>query len=49
MLGNAFVGLWRPAFPTRLFTDEDAATTWLLADSPEDAIDHDDAARDADD
>jgi hypothetical protein len=46
MIGSVFLGMWRPPYPTRLFTDEEAAVTWLLADSAENAIDHDDAARD---
>jgi len=30
MLGNLKMGLAKPTYPTRLFTDEDAAVAWLL-------------------
>lgn len=35
MMGNLFLTLSRPKFPTRLFSDEDAATRWLLAHGTE--------------
>lgn len=31
VIGNFFVGLNRPEIPTRLFSDEQTAITWLLA------------------
>lgn len=31
MIGNLFLTLSRPAFPTRLFSDEEAALSWLLS------------------
>jgi hypothetical protein len=30
-----FLGLAKPPYPTRLFTDEDEAVAWLLAGSEE--------------
>jgi hypothetical protein len=30
MIGNVLVAVARPAYPTRLFTDKDAAIAWLL-------------------
>lgn len=30
-LGNAFLAVTRPDFPTRIFRDEDAAVAWLLS------------------
>jgi hypothetical protein len=32
MLVNVLIGLWKPPYPTRLFTDEDEARAWLLED-----------------
>jgi len=32
MFGNALIGLARASYPTRLFTDEETAVAWLLAD-----------------
>jgi hypothetical protein len=49
MFGNVLLGLAKTSFPTRLFTDEDAAAAWLLADSAEDAADDEDAGRGVDD
>jgi hypothetical protein len=34
-LGNVFVALAKPPYPTRLFTDEDAAVAWLLEGAEE--------------
>ncbi len=31
MMGNLFIGLNRPAYPTRLFSDADSAVAWLHA------------------
>ncbi len=31
MMGNLFIGMNRPAYPTRLFTDLDSAVAWLHA------------------
>jgi hypothetical protein len=39
MFGNVLMGLAKTPFPTRLFTDEDAALAWLLADSEDDTGD----------
>jgi len=47
MLGNLKMGLAKPPFPTRLFTNEDAAVAWLLADSAEDAVEDDECASDS--
>jgi len=30
MIGNVMMGLAKPPYPTRMFTDEDAAKAWLL-------------------
>jgi len=49
MLGTAKIGLAKTPYPTRLFTDEDAAVTWLLAGSAEDAADDQHARRRVDD
>lgn len=49
MIGNAFMGLSKPPYPTRLFTEEDAAVIWLLAGSAENAAADQDATRPADD
>jgi len=35
MIGNVFMGMWKPPFPTRLFTDEEQARAWLLEGSGE--------------
>jgi len=49
MIGSVFLGMWKPPYPTRLFTDEDAAVTWLLAGSAEDTADDQYAKRRVDD
>ena len=33
MIGNMFLGLAKPPYPTRLFTDEGEAVAWVLEDS----------------
>jgi len=49
MIGNVFMGMWKPSYPTRLFTDEDAAVAWLLADPTDTAASNEDDGRGVDD
>ena len=35
MLVNVMIGMWKPTYPTRLFTDESEAIAWLLEGSGE--------------
>jgi hypothetical protein len=35
MIGNVFMGMWKPPYLTRMFTDQEAAVAWLLEGSEE--------------